>query len=100
MSKRRSFESTPLIEAVIDGVRQVLTTSGREPTLAEVFEWVFLDVAMYGEGSPSWGRYSPVLRSTLMEAYTKVGGTPGDMSGPGAGERPYRGRYSDRTRPR
>lgn len=92
---RRSFESTPLIEAFLDEVRKVNATY--DMTTAEAIEWLLLDIGMYGEGVPAYGRLSPVAYSTLRRAYAEVGGKPGDLDDP---DRPYRGSFRERHFPR
>lgn len=97
MSNRRSFESTPFIDAVLEEVANTMLAWGQEkPTTAELIEWVFLDIATFSDDVPASGMMSPNLRGILSDAYAKVGGKPGDMSDP---ERPYRGHFSERIRP-
>lgn len=92
---RRSFESTPLIEAVIDEIKRA--SHGEKLTTADAIEWILLDIGMYPDDVPASGRMSPTLHSILRRAYRQVGGEPGDIDNE---DRSYRGAFLDRTKPR
>lgn len=95
---RRSFTTTPLIEAYLDQVKASITFAGMgEITTAEALEWLLLDIGMYPEDVPAYGCLSPAARMVLVKAYAKVGGKPGDMDDK---NRPYRGVLRERTHPR
>lgn len=68
MSQRRSFESTPLLDEVIEQVREQMSHTRANPTLGEILDWIVRDIAWCEPDKPAYGQWSPVFGSIVRKA--------------------------------
>lgn len=85
---RRTFETTPLIDEVVERVQTHHThwNKGQGMTTGQALDWILRDIGWCGEDMPAFGRMSPVGGSILEDAFRAVGGEFGTASYPGQAE--------------
>ena len=65
---RRSFESTPFIEALVGDVQATLSRNrSRKVSFNEALLWILEDFAWCGTDKPAFGHFSPVMSGHVRD---------------------------------